>query len=242
MRVWLAMTCGVAALALAGVAQAATPVVATTDPASGVGSTTATLNGTILTGGLPATYTFEYGTSKSYGRFSSTGTIAAGTTTARTVSIKVTKLRPLTTYHFRLVVHLTGPAPYYYAQNFNGSDRTFKTKGTGRLLLKNNKLVIRHGRVGVTLICESNISCQGRFTLNTKAKLAKSKKRATILCATTTFNIKAHKTKTISPKVRSGCLSLIKRVKKRTVTGLLTSHPRTNQDALIKTVRIAFKS
>ncbi len=74
----------------------------TTDPATGVNSSSATLNGTVNPNGVATTYWFEYGTSTSYG--SSTAHVSVGSgTTAASVSATVGNLSPGTTYDFRLV-------------------------------------------------------------------------------------------------------------------------------------------
>ena len=87
--------------------------IATTDAASSITSTTATLNGTIaLAAGYTCTIYFEYGTSISYGSGqlaatpSSLNSYTAGTAT----SYALTGLTPNTTYYFRVVgVYSTGP-------------------------------------------------------------------------------------------------------------------------------------
>ncbi len=91
---------------------------ATTNPASGIGTTTATLNGTINANYSSTTVTFEYGTSAGYG---STVTATQSPVTANnntSVSAAVSGLTPGTVYHFRVVgVNCGGTT--------NGSDRTF---------------------------------------------------------------------------------------------------------------------
>ncbi len=92
---------GAAALLLfSGAALAAAPA-ATTGPATVVGSTTATVTGTVSPGGQSTTWTIEYGTSTSYG--SKTAAKSAGSGSSQVdVSAGLTGLRPGTTYHYRL--------------------------------------------------------------------------------------------------------------------------------------------
>jgi N-acetylneuraminic acid mutarotase len=93
------------------------PPVSVTAPASSVGASTATLNGTALTEGLSMAY-FQYGTSTAYG--SSTTHQSLGTSlTALSVSSTVRGLAPATTYHFRIVDEQV-VATY-------GADQTFTT-------------------------------------------------------------------------------------------------------------------
>ncbi|NSW94707.1 MAG: fibronectin type III domain-containing protein, partial [Bacteroidales bacterium] len=93
---------------------------ATTNAASGVGNTTATLNGTVNAKGTTATVTFEYGLTTSYGS-TVTATPSPVTGSSNTdVSASVTGLTPGTTYHFRVkAVNCGGTV--------NGSDQTFTT-------------------------------------------------------------------------------------------------------------------
>jgi hypothetical protein len=92
--------------------------VVSTNPATNLTSSSATLNGTVNPNGLTTSVHFEYGPTTSYG-FSTTAHNHSGNTT-QSVSANITGLSPNTTYHFRLV-----------ATNSNGtrhgSDRTFST-------------------------------------------------------------------------------------------------------------------
>lgn len=88
-------------------------------PASTVGQTTATLNGSVNPNGVATSYHFDYGTSTSYG--TSTPTQSAGSgTSSQPVSAARSGLVAGTTYHFRLVASsATGST--------SGGDRTFTT-------------------------------------------------------------------------------------------------------------------
>ena len=87
-----------------------TLVTATTDPATGLGQTGATLNGTIKAGTVGVRWQFEYGTSSSL-LSPSTTTISAATDndvdmiTSSTVAVgaPLTGLAPSTTYYYRVV-------------------------------------------------------------------------------------------------------------------------------------------
>ena len=77
---------------------------ATTEPATSVTATSATLTGTVNPGGKATTYYFEYGTSTGYG--SVTATVKAGSgTTSVSVSAPVSGLTASTIYYFQLVAH-----------------------------------------------------------------------------------------------------------------------------------------
>jgi hypothetical protein len=90
----------------------------TTNPATNITSSSATLNGTVDPNGLTTSVRFEYGRTTSYG--SNTATLNFNGNTTRNVSIDATGLAPNTAYHFRLVgTNILG--------TFYGSDRTFTT-------------------------------------------------------------------------------------------------------------------
>jgi Kelch motif len=96
------------------------PVVAST-PASGVGVSTATLNGTVLGETLSTAY-FQYGTSIAYGASTARQGVAASIG-PRPVSAIVSGLLPGTIYHFRIVAENAGGPSY-------GADQAFTTAPT----------------------------------------------------------------------------------------------------------------
>ncbi|HEY4277538.1 MAG TPA: fibronectin type III domain-containing protein [Conexibacter sp.] len=113
---------GLAVLALTllptAAASAASPNVSTL-PANGVTQTAVTLHGTVNPHGVATSYSFQWGTSASYGQETPSSS-AGSASAARNVSFRLTGLTPGTTYHFRVV-----------ASNADGTTvgvgRTFKT-------------------------------------------------------------------------------------------------------------------
>jgi hypothetical protein len=97
------------------------PPTVTTLPATNVTDTTAMLNGTVNGNGAAVTYVFAYGTSATYGSFSSPPGILAPSTTPQSAAATITGLQPATTYHFRLTAS-SNTAPGV------GADMTFTTK------------------------------------------------------------------------------------------------------------------
>jgi hypothetical protein len=93
----------------------------TTNAASGVFSSGATLNGSVNPEGQSTTYKFDYGTSTSYGSSvpSPAGSAGSGTSTVNE-SATLNGLRSGTTYHYRIeATNATGTT--------NGPDQTFTT-------------------------------------------------------------------------------------------------------------------
>ena len=105
-----------------GAFEVATPT-ATTDSASGVGITAATLNGTATNPDLAGgTVSFQFGKTTAYGSQTAPQPIAAITSDAR-FSAAVGGLAPGTTYHFRQLVTNA-------AATSGGTDQTFTTSPT----------------------------------------------------------------------------------------------------------------
>ena len=98
----------------------APPPTATTGTASSVRTTSATLNGSINPRGQPTSYSFDYGTTTSYGRSTLTASAGSGTGPVA-VSSPVSGLTRSTTYHFRLVA-IDGQG-----RRYPGGDASFHT-------------------------------------------------------------------------------------------------------------------
>ena len=90
---------------------------ATTEPATSVTPTSATLNGTVNPNGSTTTYYFEYGLTQSYGSTTTETDIGSGTDDIG-VSADITISDPIATYHYRLVATNTFGTVY-------GADMTF---------------------------------------------------------------------------------------------------------------------
>jgi phosphodiesterase/alkaline phosphatase D-like protein len=80
----------------------AIPPTTVTLAATNIGATSVQLNGSVNPNGVTTIYSFEYGTTTSYG--TQTSSITAGAwTTATSVSARLSNLRSSTDYHYRLV-------------------------------------------------------------------------------------------------------------------------------------------
>jgi len=96
------------------------PPSATTEPATGVSETQATINGTVNPDGVDTHYHFEYGTTTSYGSSTPEGDAGSGTgSTSEHATIP--ELEPGMTYHYRLV------ARNQFGETSYGSDQTATT-------------------------------------------------------------------------------------------------------------------
>jgi hypothetical protein len=99
-----------------------TPTVVTS-AATGIGSTSATLNGSVTPPeGISTTYWFEYGLTVSYGSKTTEATVKSGS--GESVSAPISGLTASTGYHFRLVAKAAGVTT-------PGSDQSFTTSASG---------------------------------------------------------------------------------------------------------------
>jgi hypothetical protein len=101
-------------------AQAATAPVAVTGGVSAVGYSTATLTGAVNPKGREMLYYFQYGLTSAYTAQTALLDAGGGTATVH-VSVALSGLAPLTTYHYRLVA-VNG------VERAVGADRAFSTK------------------------------------------------------------------------------------------------------------------
>ena len=119
---------------------AAKPASASTGTATRVGEVSATVHGSVDTGGLDSTYHFEYGKSSTYGSMSRTVHLAAASS-ALNVAAFLKALKPGTTYHYRIVASNS-------AGTSRGADRTFKTAPRVSVTLKGLKSSYSVGKLG----------------------------------------------------------------------------------------------
>lgn len=106
------------AFVLGGTAHAAMPT-ATTGPATAIGSSIATVTGTVVPGGQATTWYVQYGTSTAYGSQTAKGNAGSGTV-AVNITSTLADLKAGATYHYR-VVATNG------AGTAHGSDAVFTT-------------------------------------------------------------------------------------------------------------------
>ncbi len=98
------------------------PPIATTEPATAITLTSATLNGTVSPNKQSTTFVFDYGTTKSYGLTAGQGTASGNA--GKPAMATIGALTPNTLYHFRLVAkNASGTS--------TGQDMTFTTLPIG---------------------------------------------------------------------------------------------------------------
>ena len=94
------------------------PPVVTTDSATNITVTSATLNGSLNPHGVTTMVNFQWGTTTSYGRSTPMQTQTGNT--YRNMSANISGLTTRTTYHFRIVATNSAGTRF-------GADRTFRT-------------------------------------------------------------------------------------------------------------------
>src|SRR3954468_11580578 len=138
-----------AALWPAGALAQTTPPTATTNAASPVGLSTATVHGTIDANGQPTSYRFEYGTTTGYGLQTADDTAGSGDDPAD-VSASLGGLTADTVYHFRVIAWLDSDPDTTVVK---GADRTFHTIATPTVSTNSARAV---GPSSVTLDGKAN--------------------------------------------------------------------------------------
>lgn len=165
-------------------------------------------------------------------------TISAGQR-SMAVSWLVNRLTPDTTYHSRVVLITgAGTTASPFVKTY-GRDLTFTTTHVGSLLLAGSRLSVKGGEVFAALRCASRLSCNGRFSITTRARLAGRRGLATIDCTkpnTTFFRIKARATRMVRAAVSRSCMSLLRGSRHGRHSAKFSSRPRTAQQGIIRNV------
>lgn len=133
---------------VADTANAATQPTAVTGPASSVTLTASTLTGNIDPNGASATWSFEYGTTTTYGLTTSSTSAGSGTG-AIAVSRRISGLTPGTTYHYRLVATNSAGTAF-------GKDVTFGTPERPPTVTKTSVSVVHDASAGVAALVDPN--------------------------------------------------------------------------------------
>ncbi|MDQ6607808.1 MAG: fibronectin type III domain-containing protein [Actinomycetota bacterium] len=239
-----------AAFAVLGAGTSYADSVANTAAATSVTKTSAMLHGTINAGSADVGWTFQYGTSQTYGH--NTAVVAAGPGMTA-VSQTITGLSPGTTYHFRLaaveqVDTTLGPS------FFTGADMTFttlsattpggnnpgsgKTHKFGKSKLAHRRLKVKGGFVSIPFTCvgAKGLPCKGKVSLSATKKIGNT--RHTFKCGAGKFATSGGHGKTVRAKVPSKCLALLKASRKHSISATLKASFSTHQGALKQSVTL----
>jgi hypothetical protein len=219
---------------MAGSALAATPT-PTTRAATAVGVSTATLNGSVQTGGVATQWQFQYGTSTSYGKTTTANTIPAGGGTVILTS-SITGLKPNTKYHFRLVVQTGIGNQYYPIVVTNGADMRFTTEKIGKVIATVTRLKIKNGSTTLGLKCSSLVTCKGKMTMSARVKVGK--KHRNITFANKSFSIKPGKKGTLRFKISGKGMTALRKASHRRLNVKLLIKFSSHQPTITKTIRL----
>jgi hypothetical protein len=206
----------------------AAPPDATTDSATGVTDTAATLNGTVNPNLRPTIVRFEFGPTTAYGSTTPDEDIGAGGS-AQPVTAALSGLNPAATVHFRVVATNADGTT-------NGGDRTFTTltpppppdpfAGVG-LTRQTVRVRNQRARVRVTCPAAAVTSCAGRL------RLARVGSRA--------FSIPSGADARVAVGVSKAARKRLKRRRRFTTGATATAHDARNAPDVTSTARITLR-
>ncbi len=204
--------------------------IATTGQATGVTGTSAELNGVVNTTDPAPQWFFQYGRTRTYGHTTGTHSVRPGLTL---VSVKITGLRPQTSYHFRLVVQQSeGPTA-------DGRDGSFKTaEAFGHATVKSRRLKIRRGTAAIPFLCAGvpGSVCKAQISMKTRAKVGKH--LTVVSCGTGRLSMTAVHRRAVSLKLGRRCGSLLHRARHGQLRATLSAVFSTHQRGLKTTVTL----
>jgi hypothetical protein len=173
---------------------------ATTLPASGLGLSSATLNGSVNPNGVATTYRFEYGTSTAYG-LTTPGTDAGADAASRPVSAPVASLAPGTAYHYRLVAVSS-------AGTTSGGDAVFVTSpapkpAPPRIAIGHRSTLANSRGTRIRLVCRAAVGTRCKGTLRLSATGLSSRHGQAAASNRASFDIAAGKSQQVTATLPS---------------------------------------
>jgi hypothetical protein len=224
----LSAATGVVVAGGAPVSSASTEAVAPT-----VSPTSVTLLGAIGTGASSALWQFQFGRSSDYDNATPVQTLSPASG-AQQVSWNLSGLVPGATYHYRLIAMFSSSG--HETVTSYGSDLTFTTLPTGKLSLSAVKLKLSGSFVKVPLDCASQLPCDGRFSITTRARLGAGPATGSVLCDTTFATVGADQQALVRAPIYPACLSLLRTSPRHRILAQFTSRLRTGQLGVIKAI------
>lgn len=202
---------------------------ATTAGANGVTEVSARLNGSVDPGSAGSTYRFQYGTTTQYGA----STAGQSTTTASNVSATLRKLKPGTTYHYRLIATNSAGTSY-------GQDASFRTaprlglrllRVSGRYSLKT---ALAHG-LAVRLTCSQACRVSGSLTISaaTAGRLHLGRTGLTIASGSVTG--RSRRTATLTIRIGRRYATALARTKSFSATLRIVARPTSGGPSVTST-------
>jgi hypothetical protein len=217
------------------------PIQAVSVPAKPVGVTTSTIRGQLVTQGLAVSWQFVYGRTARFDAGTPVQTIPAGATTPVTVSRALTRLKPNTTYHYR-IVETVAASPFAPGTTAFGKSLTFTTNSLGKFLLAHTSLpVSRNGALAVPFICRSSVPCVGRFSITTHTEIGHGSARhvGNVVCDTAFTRLAANHAESVKLTLATSCLALLQSAPGHRLSATLTTRPRSGQLGLVKKITLA---
>jgi phosphodiesterase/alkaline phosphatase D-like protein len=147
------------------------PPGAVTGTATAVGSTTATINGTIDTNGAATSWNVQYGTTTGYGVNTNAQTVANSAAPVP-VAAALTGLAPLTLFHYRIVAYHGGNSigagadGTFFTEPAKPLAPNLRTKTTPKRDKKSPYLFTTYGSLRGNAVVPPTLRCVGNATVN----------------------------------------------------------------------------
>lgn len=148
------------------------PPGAVTGTATAVGSTTATINGTIDTNGAATSWQVQYGTASGVYSSQSPLQVAANSAVPVPVSVSLSGLSPLTTFYYRIVAYHggkvvgAGAEATFFTEPSTPLAPNLKTKSTPKQDKKSPFVFTTYGTLGGNTAVPSTLRCAGSADVN----------------------------------------------------------------------------
>jgi phosphodiesterase/alkaline phosphatase D-like protein len=147
------------------------PPGAVTGTATAVGSTTATINGTIDTNGAATSWNVQYGTTTNYGVNTTPQTVADSATPVP-VAVQLSGLAPLTLFHYRIVADHSGNSigagadGTFFTEPAKPLAPNLRTKTTPKRDSKSPYAFTTFGTLRGNAVVPATLRCVGNATVN----------------------------------------------------------------------------
>jgi hypothetical protein len=185
-------------------------ILAVTGTQSSVTWQSALLHGIAYAQGAPASWQFEYGTTTALGHSTPLQSVAAGNNSEIPTQWAVSKLKPATTYYFRLV-ETVSPGTYRSGVQSLGRVLRFTTPLVGTLHLRSATLPVKRNHATVSLGCRAPVNCTAQLGVSVIrwSGQGRHRHRRVLRCAAARAAVPRSGSRAIALALSNTCMALI---------------------------------